>query len=102
MGYLFKETRLEDKTIFELKTKNFYIFAMIVFLSLIPAVYMVALYFMNNVNLFRIPYVLSLIVIYALFDGRAIGKILFSKNKTREGSAFSFKNPVKYTIIERR
>ena len=99
MGYLFKKTEDQDKTILELKTKNFYIFAIIVLLSLIPAVYLATHYFENNVNLLRIPYVLLLILIYAILDGKAIAKILFPKNKIcREGSVFSFKNPVKYTI----
>lgn len=99
MGYLFKKTEDQDKTILELKTRNFYIFAIIVLSSLIPAVYLATHYFENNVNLLRIPYVLLLILIYAILDGEAIAKILVPKNKIcREGSVFSFKNPVKYTI----
>ena len=100
MGYLLKKNEVQDKTIFELKTKNFYIFAIIVFLSLIPAIYIVTHYFENNVNLFRTFYVLSIIIIYPILDGKAIIKILFSKSKIREGSVFSFKNPVKYTITK--
>lgn len=99
MSYLFKTAELEDKTIFEMKIKNYCIFATIVFLSLIPAVYIVELFFSHNVNLFRIPYVSLIIIIHLILGGKALIKILFTiNNKTREGSLFSFKNPVKYII----
>lgn len=100
MGYLYKKTEVRDATVFELRTKNAYIFTVIVFLSLIPAVYIVVYYFKDNVNLFRILYVLLMIIAYAILDGEAILKILFSRNKIRKGSVFSFKNPVKYTIAK--
>ncbi len=99
MSYLFKTTELEDKIICEVKTKNYYIFAILVFLSTIPAVLIVTLYFRDNVNLFRIFYVLLVAIIGFIFSGRGLIKILFKiNNKTREGSIFSFKNPVRYTI----
>jgi len=98
MSYLFKTTELEDKTIYELKTKNFYIFVLLVFLSLIPAVFIVANYFRDNVNFFRIPYVLLILAVYAILGGKGFMKVLFTINKAREGSVFSFKNPVEYTI----
>lgn len=82
MGYLFKKNIIQDKIILELKTKNFYIFATIVFLSLIPAVYIVALYFSDNVNLFRIPYVLFIIIMYAILDGGAIIKNIIYKKQS--------------------
>ena len=97
MSYLLKRTELEDRTILEIKTKNFYIFVALVFLSVIPAAYIVSLYFSDNVNYFRIPYVTLILVIYAILGGKGWTKI-FRINKTREGSIFSFKNPVKYII----
>ena len=97
MSYLLKTTELEDKIILELKTKNYYIFVMLVFLSLIPAIYIVELFFRDNVNFFRIPYVLLILAIYAILGGKDSIKI-FKINKAREGSLFSFKNPVKYII----
>lgn len=97
MSYLFKTTELENKIIYELKTKNYYIFVLLVFLSLIPAVYIVELFFKDNVNFFRIPYVLLVLTIYAILVGKDSIKI-FKINKVREGSLFSFKNPVKYII----
>lgn len=98
MSYLFKTTELEDKTIFEMKTKNFHIFVLFVFLSLIPAVYIVEHFFIGKVNLFRIPYVILILTIYFSLGGRAFMKIIFSINKAREGSVFSYKKPLKYTF----
>jgi len=98
MSYLFKTTELEDKTIYELKTKNYYLFVVIVFLSVIPAAYIVDLFFRDKVNFFRIPYVTLILIIYAFLAGQDGIKAVFRINKAREGSLFSFKNPVRYTI----
>lgn len=99
MGYLYKKTELNGKTSFELRTKNFYFFTAIIFSSLLPAaLYLAIRYFENTINLFRVFLVVLMISIYAILDGRAIVAILFARNKTREGSLFSFKKPVKYTI----
>lgn len=98
MGFLYKKTKTNKEITIELRTKNFYIFAIIIFLSLIPAIYIATKYFENNMNLFRIAYISSIIILYALLDGKLISKILFSKNKQRTGSVFSIKNPVRYTI----
>ena len=101
MGYFYKKTELEDKTIYELKTKNAYIFVALVFLSVIPVVYLAVNYFSDHINLFRVILVSILIVIYGILDGKSIIKVGFTiNNKTREGSLFSFKNPVKYTITK--
>lgn len=98
MSYLFKTTKLEDRTIYELKTKNYYLFVALVFLSVIPAGFIVGLYFKDNVNYFRIPYVLLILSVYAMLVGKSGIKAVFRINKAREGSLFSFKNPVKYII----
>jgi len=97
MSYLLKRTELEDRIILEVKTKNFYIFVALVFLSVIPAAFIVSLFFVDNVNFFRIPYVLLILTVYAILGGKDWTKV-FRINKTREGSIFSFKNPVKYII----
>ncbi len=57
MSYLYKTTELEDRTIFEMKTKRFHVFVLLVFLSVIPAVFIVVNFFAFNVNILRIPYV---------------------------------------------
>lgn len=98
MSYLFKITELEREIIYELKTKNYYFFVIIVFLSVIPAANIVTRYFSDNVNYFRIPYVLLILTIYAILVGKHGIKAVFKINKSREGSLFSFKNPVKYII----
>jgi len=98
VSYLFKRLEIPGKTVFEFKTKNFYIFVIIILLSLIPAVYISSIYFYDNLNLFRILYVTSVIIAYIILSGGAIIKILFTKNKVWKGSPFSFRNPVKYTI----
>ena len=98
MSYLFKTTELEDKIIYELKTKKFYILVLLVFLSVIPAAFIASNYFSGNVNLFRIPYVLLVLTVYFILGGKAFIKVIFSINKGREGSLFSYKNPVKYTF----
>lgn len=101
MGYFYKIIKEQDKIIYELKTKNTYIFAVIVFLSIIPIVFIAINYFADNINFFRIIFVSLLIVIYAILDGKAIIKVCFTiNNKTRTGSLFSFKNPVRYTITK--
>ncbi len=99
MGYLYKKTELNGKTSFELRTKNSLIFAAVILLTLVPAsAYLATRYFENNINLFRVFLVALMILIYAILDGRAIVAIIFTRNRTREGSLFSFKNPVKYTV----
>jgi len=98
MSYLFKTIELESETTYELKTKNYYLFVIIVFLSVIPAAYIVSLYFSDNVNYFRIPYILLIFTIYATLVGKDGIKAVFKINRSREGSLFSFENPVKYTI----
>ncbi|MCD4761518.1 hypothetical protein K8R32_01005 [bacterium] len=98
MSYLFKTTELEDKVINELKTKNYYLFVIIVFLSVIPAAFIADNYFIGNVNFFRIPYIFLILTIYAILAGKHGIKAVFKINKSREGSLFSFKDPVKYTI----
>ncbi|RLC36061.1 hypothetical protein DRH27_05820 [Candidatus Falkowbacteria bacterium] len=101
MSYLLKRTDLEDRTILELKTKNFYIFVACVFLSVIPAAFIVSHYFPYNVNFFRVPYILLILIVYAILGGRGSQKI-FRINKTRKGSLFSFKNPVKYSVPNKK
>ncbi len=100
MGYFFKKIESQDKIIFELKTKNLYIFTAIIFLSLIPAILITGRYFTDNVNLFRIPYIAAILIAYAVLDGKAILKVAFSKNRTRKGSVFSFKGPVRHIILK--
>ena len=97
MGCLFKRTETKDKMVLELITKNFYLFATLVFLSVIPIIY-VAINYIENINVFRVYLVLAMFVVYAILDGKVIMSIIFSRNKTREGSVFSFKNPVRYII----
>ena len=101
MSYLFKRTVLKDRTILEVKAKNFFIFVILVFLSVIPAAFIVSLYFEDNVNYFRIPYVTLILIIYAILGGRDWTKV-FRINKTRKGSLFSFKNQVKYSIPNKK
>ena len=99
MSYLYKKTELPDKTILEMKIKNYCIFILIVFLSLIPAAYIVDNYFSDKVNFIRIPYVSLVIIVHLILGGRPLLKILSTiNNKTREGSMFSLKNPAKYII----
>ena len=98
MSYLFKTIESESETTYELKTKNYYLFVGVVFLSVIPAAYIVDNYFSDNVNYFRIPYILLILTIYAILVGKREIKAVLRINKSRAGSLFSFKNPVKYTI----
>lgn len=103
MGYFFRRTETQDKTIIELKTKNWYIFVIVVFILLIPtAIFLATTYFSNNPNLFRFFLVLFMITIFAILDGRTILKLFKINNITREGSIFSPKKPVKYTIIKQK
>ncbi|MBR9681218.1 MAG: hypothetical protein GOV00_00250 [Candidatus Altiarchaeota archaeon] len=99
MGYLFNRTETKDKVVFELRMKNWYIFTALAFLSVIPVVF-IAVNYVENITLFRVWIVFTMLCIYALLDGGAIMKIIFSKNKTREGSAFRFSNPRKYIITK--
>ena len=102
MGYLFKKTENQDKTIIELRTKYANIFTLIIILLLVPiAIFLVTTYFNDNPNLFRLFLVLFMIGIYTILDGKSIIKILFAKNKVRKVSVFSFKNPVKYTFLKK-
>jgi len=97
MSYLFKQSKTDNSTVFEIRLINYCVFIIFVFLSLIPAIIFVDNY-IENINIFRIFYVLLILIIYALLGGNVIIKVWWAKNVTRQGSIFSIKNPLKFII----
>ena len=97
MSYLFKQTKADSKIVFTVRTINYCVFVALVFLSLIPAIVIVENY-IDNVNVFRIFYVLLILIVYALLGGHVIVKLWRAKNVIRTGKVFSLKNPLTFTI----
>jgi len=102
MGYFFQKTETENQIIYKSKTLNFWCFALALLLLFSPAVWIATQYFESNLNLFRIPFVLSIIFIIAILDGKAFVQIFSAGFRVRrEGSILSTQNPTKY-IIEKK